>query len=135
MSYSVSVTSSLHDLKMSDSGKDDIDPTNIEGDTYFYFSEAVASSTDMYDFWIKPARSLGLRWLGRLSDSGLYLNKKEDIDELISEVNTLESHWRQNTPNEMFYGKTRLEWLSERAANVKLAAQLAKEKQATLSIA
>jgi hypothetical protein len=135
MSYSVSVSSPLSIVNKLSDGEYELNPGNIEGDTYFYLNEAVASSTDMYDFWIKPAKDLGLRLLGTFNDLGLYLDKVEEVDELIAEVNRLETYWKQNVPHETFYGQTRLEWLLERSGGVKLAVQLAKEKHATLSIA
>jgi hypothetical protein len=60
MSYSVFVSSPLAAVIAKCGDRSKVDEDKVEGDTYFYLNEAIASSIDIHDYWIGPSARLGL---------------------------------------------------------------------------
>lgn len=133
MSYSVSVTLPLKEVEKRE--REIVDELAIEANTYFYLSEALAGNSDMYEYWINPARQLQLSLLSMVGEKSLRLVDSSSINVLLNEVACLEDYWRDIiSSDELHYGERRIDWLLDRAQNLRKASKLAIEKQAVLSI-
>jgi hypothetical protein len=95
MAFSVSVTK-RHIPKEFPSDGTQVDAWLAEEDKYLLYANAFGADSTVYDYWSLIAQQLNLRLLQSIYDNGLFIETKDDLLHLESELEIIKQYWENN---------------------------------------